>query len=236
MPHPPNTTTPTAVSPIDITFQPGLWSQWKMTHLYDLLVVHGTYPVLWGCRWEYPARLYQHALRPGMTVVDIGPASGFFLDKTAPGDLTLHLVDRYIGSLAAAALRLVRFHPHRHQHDALNSAPLPIEPGSVDVVVLGMVLHCMRGETIAEKEVVFDHIQDLLKPDGQGEFIGYTVLAHGVTHSLLGRVGLRYLNARGVFSNTGDSLTDLVRVLSDRFEVVELAVRGSVVMWRVRTR
>ena len=233
MPHHFLNTTP---AECDLTFKPGLWSQGKMSTLYDLLVIHGTYPWLWKCRWKHPARLYWSALRPGMTVVDIGPGSGFFLNKTAPDNLDLHLVDRYIGSLTAAGTRLSRFHPHRHQHDVLDDGPFPIEPNSADLVILGMVLHCVRGESIADKETVFDSVEAFLKPDGQGEFIGYTVLSHGVAHGLLGRLGLKMLNRRGVFANTGDSLTDLVNALVSRFEIMELSVRGSVAMWRVRTR
>ncbi|WP_285729048.1 class I SAM-dependent methyltransferase [Nocardiopsis sp. ATB16-24] len=229
--HPPNTIT---TADTDITFRPGLWSQKKMATLYDVAVIHGTYPLLWGCPWTQPARLYQRALRPGLTVLDIGPGSGFFLDRFAPADLKLHLLDRYSGSLTAAATRLARYRPALHTGDALD--PLPIESSSVDLVILGMVLHCVRGQDIAAKEAVFDHINDALKKDGAGEFIGYTVLSHGVRHGLLGRLGLPLLNRKGVFANTGDSLTDLVKALDARFDIVELTVRNSVVLWQVRTR
>lgn len=232
--YPPNTPTHSISAKADITFRPGLWSRWKMSTLYDLLVIYGTYPWLWRCRWTHPARLYRAALRPGMTVVDIGPGSGFFLHKTAPDNLDLHLLDRYTGSLTAATNRLARYRPTVHTGDALE--PLPLPESSTDLVVLGMVLHCLRGQNITAKAAVFDNIHTVLKKEGQGEFIGYTVLAHGVAHGLLGRLGLKVLNRRGVFANTGDSLTDLVNALGSRFEIVELTVRGSVAMWRVRTR
>jgi SAM-dependent methyltransferase len=219
----------------DITFKPGLWSAEKVAFLYDLAVIHGTYPLLWKCPWTRPARLYRRALKPGMTVVDVGPASGFFLDLLGPRTLTLHLVDRYEGALAAAAHRLARYRPTAHQHDALDG-PFPVAPASADLVILGMVLHCLRGESIADKESVFERINDVLKPNGEGEFIGYTVLAKGVRHGLLGHLGLRFLNARGVFANSGDSLTDTVAALSARFDILDLSVCGSVLMWRVRTR
>lgn len=233
MSNPPDTTV-SAVPGADVTFQPDLWSQWKMTHLYDWVVIHGTYPLLWGCRWTRPARLYRRALRPGMTVLDIGPGSGFFLDRFAPENLRLHLLDRYPGSLTAAATRLSRYRPALHTGDALD--PLPLPASSVDLVVLGMVLHCLRGQTITAKAPVFDHIHQVLKKEGQGQFLGYAVLSHGVRHNPLGRLGLGLLNRRGVFANTGDSLTDLVNVLNSRFEIVELSVRGSVALWWVRAR
>lgn len=225
----------TAPAEGDITFRPGLWSRWKMSWLYDLLVIYGTYPWLWKCRWTHPARLYHHTMRTSdMTVLEIGPGSGYFLDRFAPNTLNLHLLDRYTGSLTAATNRLARYQPTVHTGDALE--PLPLPESSTDLVVLGMVLHCLRGQNITTKAAVFDHIHTVLKKEGQGEFIGYTVLAHGVAHGLLGRLGLKVLNRRGVFANTGDSLTDLVNVLGSRFEIVELTVRGSVAMWRVRTR
>jgi hypothetical protein len=219
----------------DATFKPGLWSAENIASLYDLAVIHGTYRLLWKCPWTRPARLYRRALKPGMTVVDVGPASGFFLDLLGPSSLTLHLVDRYKGALATAAHRLARYRPTTHQHDALDG-PFPVAPGSADLVILGMVLHCLRGESIADKESVFDHINDLLKPNSEGEFIGYAVLAKGVRHGLLGQAGLRFLNARGVFANSGDSLADTVAALSARFDILDLSVCGSVLMWRVRTR
>lgn len=229
--HPPSTT---ATADTDITFKPGLWSRKKMATLYDAAVIHGTYPLLWGCPWTQPARLYQRALSSGLTVLDIGPGSGFFLDRLAPADLTLHLLDRYSGSLAAAATRLARYRPTLHSGDALD--PLPVPESSMDLVILGMVLHCVRGKDIAAKEAVFDHINDALKKGGAGEFIGYTVLSHGVRHGLLGRLGLSLLNRKGVFANTGDSLTGLVKALDARFDIVEMMVRNSVLLWRVKTR
>lgn len=216
----------------DPTFKPSLWSRRNMAQLYDTGVIHGTYPWLWNCHWSVPAQLYAQTITPQSRVLDIGPGSGYFLDHLDMPNLDLHLLDRYQGSLDAAADRLARYRPKLYTGDALE--PFPLHPGAVDVVVLGMVLHCVRGKNIAEKAKVFDHIRALLAPGGV--CIGYAVLSQGVQHSSAGRVGLRYLNTRGVFCNTGDSLTDLSTVLHTHFDEVRLAVVGSVALWQVTVR
>jgi SAM-dependent methyltransferase len=203
-----------------------------MTLLYDLLVVHGTYWALWGCPWPNVAALYNSAIHPGARVLEVGPGTGFFLDRIDRPDLQVHLLDLHAGSLKVSARRLARYRPTTYQHNALE--PFPLEEGSVDVAVLSMVLHCLPGSSIVDKASVFDHIAITL-PRG-GVCIGATVLARGVGHTALGRAGLRSLNARRVFNNCGDSLSDLGDVLYSRFDRVKLAVCGSVALWQVSAR
>ncbi|GAB3465472.1 class I SAM-dependent methyltransferase [Streptomonospora sediminis] len=209
-----------------------MWNRRIMSR-YDLFVVHGTYRFLWGCPHPRVGALYSAAVRPGATMLEVGPGAGYFLDRLNPDDLDLHLLDIHDGPLETTAARLARYTPTTHRHDALQ--PFPLQPGSVDVVSMSMVLHCLPGSSIAEKAPVFDNIAAVLKPTS-GTFIGATVLRHGAGLSAIGRAGLRYLNAKDAFRNSGDSLTDLSRVLHDRFTDVRLAVCGSVALWQVKAK
>ncbi|MBX9387330.1 class I SAM-dependent methyltransferase [Streptomonospora halotolerans] len=210
-----------------------VWSRRNMTWLYDALVIHGTYRVLWGCPWRRVFALYAEAIRPGQTVLEVGPGGGYFLDRLKPRGIELHLLDVHDGPLQASAARLARHRPVTHRQSALE--PFPLEKGSVDTAVLSMVLHCVPGQSVVEKAAVFDGIAAALKP-GTGVCIGATVLSQGTDLSALGRAGLRYLNAKQIFANTGDTLSDLTAVLHDRFADVRLEVCGSVALWRVTAR
>ncbi|GAA1748852.1 class I SAM-dependent methyltransferase [Streptomonospora arabica] len=211
---------------------PRVWSRRNMARLYDLLVIHGTYRWLWGCPQQRVAALYAAAIQAGDRVLEVGPGAGYFLDRIGRADLDVHLLDINDGPLHTTATRLARYRPATHLHNAVQ--PFPLEENSIDVAVLSMVLHCLPGSSIAEKTPVLDHIATVVRPGGA--FIGATVLSSGVDTSSVGRTGSRYLNAKGIFHNSGDSLTDLTRVLHERFADVRLGVCGSVALWRVSTR
>lgn len=230
-PHQPSPTSPE--QPADsVSPNPRLWSRTNMRRLYDLLVIHGSYWALWGCPWQRVAALYHGAISPGARVLEIGPGTGYVLNRLDQPDLEVHLLDVHPGPLEVSAQRLTRYRPTTYQYNALE--PFPLEEGSVDVAVLSMVLHCLPGESITAKAPVFDHIAHVLPRSGV--CIGATVLSHGVPLTRRGRTGLRSLNSRRVFNNRGDSLSDLSAVLHTRFDEVHLAVCGSVALWQVSTR
>ena len=191
--------------------------------------MHGTYRMLWRCHVLHVMGLYFNAISAGDTVLEIGPGDGSHLDRLNRQDLDIHLLDAFPGSLRAASERLERYGPSLHLADALQ--PFPLAEGSVDAVVLSMVLHCLPGAGVADKEAVFDHIARVLRPGGK--FAGATVLAQGVPHTHRSRAGLAALNRLGLFSCYEDSLTALEGALCSRFDSVKISRVGSVALWQV---
>lgn len=208
------------------------WNPTLVKHGYRTLVVKGTYPLLWGCHERHVLGLHYNGVQDGDTVLEIGSADGGHLDRIGRKNLTVHLMDVNADLLHDTATRLARYHPHQHHTSALEKFPL--EANSVDAVVLSMVVHCLPGNSIADKATVFDHVARVLRPGGR--FVGATVLTHGVDHHPLSRAGLVLLNRQGVFSNRGDSLADLTHALRSRFDDVTITVVGRVALWQVRGR
>ncbi|MEC3894712.1 MULTISPECIES: class I SAM-dependent methyltransferase [Nocardiopsis] len=204
------------------------WNPTLVDRGYQALVVHGTYPYLWGCNYRYVLDLHREVVHEGDTVLEIGPADGGHLHRVDRDKLDLHLMDTNPDMLKVAGARLARYAPTLHHNDA--TKPFPMEENSVDVVVLSMVLHCVRGSDLKAKSSVFDHIAGVLRPGGT--FAGATVLSHGVRQTALSRAGLKLLNDRGVFDNRGDSLDDLRAALRERFDDVEIDIVGRVALWR----
>lgn len=205
------------------------WSRRAVRRLYTPLVVHGTYRMLWRCHVRHVTGLYVNAISPGGTVLEIGPGDGAHLDRLDRQNLDIHLLDAFPGSLRAASERLERYSPNLHLADALQ--PFPLAEDSMDAVVLSMVLHCLPGTGVADKEAVFDHISRVLRPGGK--FVGATVLARGVPHTRRSRVGLAALNRIGLFSCYEDCLTALEDALCSRFDSVKISRVGSVALWQV---
>lgn len=209
------------------------WNKFLVQRFYDLLVVHGTYRVLWNCPWRHVSALYEGAVEDGMKVVEIGPGTGRHLARLKElRDLELHLLDRFEGPLTASQARLARHRPTTHQADALKK--LPLDDDFFDLAITSMVVHCIPGESLADKENLFAEKARIVRPGGR--VIGATVLSDGVPHTRLGRAGLRFLNNKRVFHNTGDTLTDLRGILNTHYDDIELTVRGSVALWQGTVR
>ncbi len=159
--------------------------------------------------------------------LDIGPGSGYFLDRCAfPATPRLTLLDANAAALKFAATRLKRYAPILLEADVLQA--LPESLGRFDSIALNYVLHCLPG-AIRTKGELFVRLAAHLQPGGR--VFGATILAHGVSHTALGRALLRVYNASGVFSNRSDSLDELRAALTRAFVAHRLAVAGSVALF-----
>ncbi|SCF39297.1 Methyltransferase domain-containing protein [Micromonospora matsumotoense] len=195
---------------------------------YDLWVLGFVCSAVWHCPRRYMLRQYDRNV--GRRHLDLGPGTGFFLDRCAfPVDRPhLVLADLNEEVLRKTAGRLARYRPVMYRRDVLQ--PLELGTARFDSVGMNFLLHCMPGG-ITEKAVVFDHVLPYVAPGGR--IFGATVLTHGVRHGRLAPKALESLNEDEVMSNRNDSLADLDAALAARFESYQLRVRGSVAMFEV---
>ncbi len=194
---------------------------------YDLFVLGLVCPVVWRCHRREMLRWYDENV--GASHLDLGPGTGFFLDRCAfpVARPSVTLVDLNDAVLRKAAGRVARLRPVTRRRDVLR--PLDLGGDRFDSAGLNFLLHCLPGG-MRHKARVFDHVLPYLKPDGR--VFGCTVLASGVAHGRFAPAALRSLNEDETFHNSDDSLEELDRELSARFGRYELTACGSVGFFR----
>ena len=196
---------------------------------YDAVVLEKVSRQVWRCDPSVMLEWYERNI--GSRHVDLGPGTGYFLDKCRHSSPRprIALVDLNSAVLVEAATRLRRFRPVTFQRDVLSPFALDDEP--FHSAGLNFLLHCLPGE-MARKARVLDHARAHVVPGGR--IFGSTVLMDGVRHSKAARRLLDTLNDRGTFSNRGDSLEGLSAELASRFTDHRLIVHGSVALFEAR--
>jgi SAM-dependent methyltransferase len=188
--------------------------------IYDPWVLGFMARAVWRCPIPPVVERYHRLM--GRRHLDVGPGTGYFLEKAAPPDGTeITLLDPNTNVLAHASRRLAAMHPLTVQADVLK--PLPVDP-PFDSAALSYVLHCLRGPQ-SQKAVAIRNIADVLTPDGV--LFGGTVLGLAERHTPQARVFLRMVNWHGDFDNLGDTAEGLRQILEESFEAVEVEVVGS---------
>jgi len=158
----------------------------------------------------------------GRRHLDVGPGTGYFLERAAPPEETeITLLDPNPNVLRKASRRLAARKPITVEADVMK--PLPVE-GPFDSAALSYVLHCLRGPQ-PNKSLAIRHIADVLTADGV--LFGGTVLGLEVRHTPQARAVLKAFNRAGDFDNLGDTAEGLRRILEESFEKVEIDVVGS---------
>jgi SAM-dependent methyltransferase len=205
----------------------------RILSTYDTWVLGFVCPVVWGCPRDEMLRLYNRAA--GARHLDLGPGTGWFLERATFPTLTpeLVLVDLNEGVLRKAGGRVAHLRPRLLKRDVL--APLDLgEDTRFDSVALNMLIHCLPGD-MAHKTTVFDHVLPYMVPGGR--IFGCTVLAKGVQHGKLAPKALENLNDdKGPMNNLDDSLEDLESQIADRFTDYRIAVRGSIALFDITVR
>jgi SAM-dependent methyltransferase len=195
--------------------------------VYDPLVLGVMNRFVWRCPTSEILRLYEdHATGAHL---DVGPGTGYYLDRCPEPPRAITLLDVNPDVLDAASRRLARLGPGVHRANLLE--PIELQGGTFDSIALTHVLHCLPG-TPAAKMVVFDNLAPLLRPGGH--LFGSTILAGGVPHTPVSRGLMRFLNRRGVFGNRDDDLATLELALATRFAEHEVRVVGSVALFVAR--
>jgi SAM-dependent methyltransferase len=188
--------------------------------IYDPWVLVFMTRAVWRVR--VPPVIARYRPLVGHRHLDVGPGTGYFLEKAAPPEGTqITLLDPNPNVLAHASRRLAAMHPVTVQADVMK--PLPVD-GPFDSAALSFVLHCLRGP-MSHKAVAIRNIADVLTPDGV--LFGGTVLGLAERHTPQARAVLRVFNWHGDFDNLGDTAEGLRQILEESFETVEVDVAGS---------
>ena len=188
--------------------------------IYDPWVLGFMARAVWRCPIPPVVERYRRLI--GRRHLDVGPGTGYFLEKAAPPAGTeLTLLDPNPNVLVHASRRLAAMHPTTIEADVMK--PLPVD-GRFDSAALNYVLHCLRGPE-SNKALAIRNIANVLEPDGV--LFGGTVLGLSERHTPQARAVLRAFNWQGDFDNLGDTAEGLRRILEESFETVEVDVVGS---------
>jgi SAM-dependent methyltransferase len=195
--------------------------------IYDPFVLGFMAPVVWRCPIGPGVERYRQHL--GRRHLDIGPGTGYFLDRAAPpSGVHITLVDPNPHVLARCSRTLARLAPTTVRADVMK--PLPVQT-RFDSAALSFVLHCLRGPQ-EHKAVAIRNVADVLEPEGV--LFGGTVLGLGERHTLPARAVLRAFNRKGDFDNLGDTADGLRAILSKSFDSVEVDVVGSAALFTAK--
>lgn len=198
----------------------------KTLSIYDYLVLGISNKFAWKCSTELLLDFYNEYISSNH--LDVGVGTGYFLDKcTFPTEKpTLHLLDLNPNSLEAAAKRVNRYQPVKHQGDILEPIKLP---QIFDSISINYLLHCLPGD-MADKEKVFKHLLANLNPEG-GVLFGSTILGAGIKRNYIAKKIMHLYNSRGIFNNSQDTLPQLKLILENNFNTYTLKTVGCVALF-----
>jgi SAM-dependent methyltransferase len=200
----------------------------RMLAIYDPWVIGFMAPVVWRC--PVPPVLERYRRHLGRRHLDVGPGTGYLLEKTGiDSNAELTLLDPNPNVLAYVTRRFESMKVTTVEADVLK--PLPVE-GPFDSAALSFVLHCLPGP-MSHKAVAIRNVARVLT--GGGVLYGATVLGRSGRHTPPARAFLWAVNRRGTFDNLDDTAEGLQEILAASFETVEIDVVGSVALFGAST-
>ncbi|MGH2574033.1 MAG: class I SAM-dependent methyltransferase [Actinomycetota bacterium] len=192
--------------------------------IYDPFVLGFMARVVWRC--PTPPVIERYRKHLGHRHLDVGPGTGYFIEKAAPPAGTeITLLDPNPNVLARCSRRLAAMHPTTVEADVMK--PLPVD-GPFDSAALNFVLHCLRGPQ-SHKAIAIRNVAAVLEP--AGVLFGGTVLGTAELHTPQARATLRAFNRKGDFDNLGDTAEGLRQILEESFQTVEIEVIGSAALF-----
>ena len=196
------------------------YTPWLLA-IYDPWVLGFMARAVWRC--PTPPVVERYHRQVGQRHLDVGPGTGYFLDKAdLPPGTRVTLLDPNPNVLLHASRRLASISVTTVEADVLK--PLPVE-GPFDSVALNYVLHCLPGPQ-SRKAAAIRNVAAVLVPDGV--LFGGTVLGSPAEHTLAARAILWSFNRQGAFDNLADTEEGLRQILKESFRTVEIDVVGSV--------
>src|SRR5438132_5369371 len=176
--------------------------------IYDPWVLGFMARVVWRCPTPPVVERYRRHL--GRRHLDVGPGTGYFLEKAEPPAGTqVTLLGPNPNVLARTSRRLAAMHPTAVEADVMK--PLPV-CGPFDSAAINYVLHCLRGPQ-SKKAVAIRNVAAVLAPDGA--LFGGTVLGTAERHARSARAVLWAFNREGSFDNLGDTADELREILAE---------------------
>jgi ubiquinone/menaquinone biosynthesis C-methylase UbiE len=202
----------------------------RLLSVYDLAVIKVSNQLAWRCPAQLTLSFYNQHLSANH--LEVGVGSGYYLDRCRFPCNTprLVLLDVNPNSLQVSARRLRRYTPTVQLANILE--PLQHDLPAFDSIALNYVLHCLPG-IMRSKHVVFDNLKPWLKPEGV--VFGTTIMGQGQHPNYLARKLMKLYNARGIFSNNEDNLSDLEAILKRSFHNYWTNVVGCVAFFMART-
>jgi ubiquinone/menaquinone biosynthesis C-methylase UbiE len=195
-----------------------------MLTIYDPWVLGFMSRAVW--KVPIPPGIEQYRRNIGHRHLDVGPGTGYWLEKAAPpAGTAITLLDPNPNVLARCSERLASMHPRTVRASVME--PLPLEP-TFDSAALSFVIHCLRGP-MSNKATAIRNIAAVLEPGGV--LFGGTVLGLEAHHTPQARAFLKFANKAGDFDNLGDTADGLRRMLEESFREVEIEVVGSAAMF-----
>lgn len=196
------------------------YTPWLLA-IYDPWVLGFMARAVWRC--PAPPVIDRYRNRLGHRHLEVGPGTGYFLNRARPSPETeITLLDPNPHVLAHSSRRLAAMNPATVEADVLK--PLPLA-GPFDSAALNNVLHCLPGPQ-SHKATAIRNIAAVLAP--RGVLFGGTVVGSAGQHTRAARATLRAFNRRGVFDNLEDTVEGLREILDESFEKVDIDVIGSV--------
>ena len=191
--------------------------------IYDPWVLGFMARAVWRCPTPPVVERYRGLF--GRRHLDVGPGTGYFLEKAAPAETEITLLDPNPNVLARCSRRLASMHPGTIQASVME--PLPVD-ATFDSAALNFVLHCLRGP-MSNKAAAIRNIAAVLEPDGV--LFGGTVLGISERHTPQARLVLKAFNKAGDFDNLGDTADGLRGILEESFQELEIDVIGSAALF-----
>lgn len=197
--------------------------------IYDPWVLGFMARAVWRCPTPPAVERYRRQL--GLRHLDVGPGTGYFLDKAGlPPEATVTVLDPNPNVLAHVSRRLTPMHLTTVEADVMK--PLPVD-GPFDSVALSYVLHCLPGPQ-SRKAAAIRNVAAVLAPDGV--LFGGTVLGTSERHTRAARATLWAFNRQGGFDNLEDTAEGLGEILAESFQTIEIDVVGSVAFFTAADR
>lgn len=190
--------------------------------LYDAGVLGLTNTMIWRCPTRLLVDHYQrHA---GDDHLDIGPGTGYFLERITARSITL--LDLNASSLDAAAKRAGT---HRVK-TTLRQSYFDLLPHGrqYDSIGVNFVLHCILSRA---KWPRLDELRENLRPGGT--LFGSTIIPDRETATPLARLLHGIYNQLGVFGNDADTIGQLTATLAS-WDDVTVTRHGQVAIFSAR--